>query len=251
MDNLNKRLLRIWEKPNFSSFFQKFVKKPSHLVKKGTVIFNEGDPLERLYFIEKGFVKLYRLSSEGRETIIYLHGPGNVLGVRALTSEDECARHFAEAITDLQINTLTRKEYFEIIEKNPEYLVDLLHIFINRLNYTEKKLEGFIITDTTARVAYFLADIVERFCKISNHIELPLPLTHQRIAEFVGSVRETVTLSIQRLEKEKVLKIENKGKIIILDFKKLKDYSQNKQSFSASKQSFSASKQSFSTNKKH
>lgn len=225
--NLEKRLQKIWEKPDFFSFAKKFSKKPPHLVKKGTVIFNEGDPLERLYFIHEGFVKLYRLSSEGRETTIYLFGPGNVLGVRALTSEDESARHIAEAITDLKISTLTRKEYFEILENQPEYLIDLLHIFINRLNYTEKKLEGFIITDTTARVAYFLADLAQRFCNTKNNkVELPLPLTHQRIAEFVGSVRETVTLALQKLEKERILKMENKGKIVILDFKKLKEYSE-------------------------
>lgn len=225
--NLEKRLQKIWEKPDFEIFAKKFSKKEPHLVKKGTVIFNEGDVLERLYFIHEGFVKLYRLSNEGRETTIYLYGPGNVLGIRALTSEDECARHFAEAITDLKINTIGRREYFEILKNQPEYLIDLLHIFINRLNYTEKKLEGFIITDTVARVAYFLTDLAQRFCNTRNSkVELPLPLTHQRIAEFVGSVRETVTVAVQKLEKENILKMENKGKIVILDFKKLKSYSE-------------------------
>lgn len=218
-----QRLLKIWDHPDFSKFFSEFVQKPSHLVKKGTVIFNHGDPLERLYFIKEGFVKLYRLSDQGRETTIYLYGPGSMLGVRALTSEDESARHFAEAITDLQINTITRREYFDIVSNHPEYLLDLLHIFIDRLNYTERKLEGFIITDTTARVAYFLYDCVIRFCKEEDDIELPLPLTHQRIAEFVGSFRETVTLSMNKLEKEGVLKFE-RGKVFILDLNKLKQY---------------------------
>ena len=218
-----QRLLKIWDHPDFSDFFSEFVQKPSHLVKKGTVIFNHGDTLERLYFIKEGFVKLYRLSDEGRETTIYLYGPGSMLGVRALTSEDESAKHFAEAITDLQINTITRREYFDIVSNHPEYLLDLLHILIDRLNYTERKLEGFIITDTTARVAYFLYDCVIRFCKEEDNIELPLPLTHQRIAEFVGSFRETVTLSMNKLEKEGILKFE-RGKVFILDLNKLRQY---------------------------
>lgn len=218
---LKDRLSKIWQPADFNSFFEKFVKKSAHLVKKGTIIFNEGDPLDRLYFIKKGFVKLYRLSEEGRESTIYLYGPGSILGVRALTSEDKSAKHFAEAITDLEINTIERNQYLEILAEEPQYILDLLHIFISRLNYTERKLEGFILTDTTARVAYFLSDCVKRFGeKKDGRIELPLALTHQRIAEFVGSFRETVTITIQGLEKEGVLSIK-KGKVIILNLDKL------------------------------
>ena len=226
-DKLDNRLQDIWQKPDFNLFFKTYSKSKSHLVKKGTVIFNEGDSLERLYFIKDGFVKLYRLSDQGRETTIYLYGPGNILGIRALTSKDECAKHYAEAITDLQIITLSRKDYMQILREHPEHIVDLLHVFINRLNYTERKLEGFIITDTTARVAYFLADCAERFGKVINgQYEIPLNLTHQRVAEFVGSFRETVTLALQKLEKDRVLK-NDRGKITILDIKKLKKYSEN------------------------
>lgn len=218
---LKIRLSKIWQSADFNSLFEKYVKKDGHLVKKGTIIFNEGDPLDRLYFIKKGFVKLYRLSEEGRESTIYLYGPGSVLGVRALTSEDKCAKHFAEAITDLEMNTIERSEYLEILAQEPQYILDLLHIFISRLNYTERKLEGFILTDTTARVAYFLSDCVARFGeKKDGGIELPLTLTHQRIAEFVGSFRETVTITIQGLEKEGILTIK-RGQVTILNLDKL------------------------------
>lgn len=219
--SLIERLNKIWQDANFNKFFQIFSKRPGINIKKGTILFNEGEPLHKIYFIKKGFVKLYRLSKEGRETTIYLYGPGQILGVRALTSEDECARHYAEGITDLEVSTMTRKEYFEALSQHPEYIVDLLHVFIDRLNYTERKLEGFIITDSTARVAYFLLDIARRFCNTSRKsFELPLTLTHQRIAEFVGSFRETVTLALNKLQKEGVLK-DNRGKITILDLNKL------------------------------
>lgn len=190
-------------------------------MKKNTIIFNEGDFLERLYFVKKGFVKLYRLSDNGRESTIYLYGPGSVLGVRAFISKDKCACHFAEALTDLEVMTITRSEYLEALAESPEYLVDFLHIFIDRLNHTERKLEGFILTDTTSRIAYFLYDCAIRFCKPNGKkVTLPIILTHQRIAEFIGSVRETVTVAVQRLEKDEILRIK-RGKVTILDLKKL------------------------------
>lgn len=223
-NRLTERLSKIWQQPDSTEFFEKYSQKSPFFVKKGTVIFNEGQPLDRIYFIKEGFVKLYRLSDGGRESTIYLHGPGQILGVRALTSEDECARHFAESITDLQIITMTRKEFIEAVSLHPEYLLDLLYVFIDRLNYTERKLEGFILTDTTARVAYFLADCARRFGNKKNGVvELPLDLTHQRIAEFVGSFRETVTVAVQKLEKDGIVDIK-RGKVKILDVNKLDKY---------------------------
>lgn len=223
---LRGRLAKIWEHPNFPTAFAKISRRSPHVIKKGTTIFNEGDPLERLYCIVDGFVKLYRLSEEGRDTTVYLLGPNSVLGLRSLLSPDECARHNAEAITDIKVITVSHKEYFEGLTQHPDMIIDLLHAFIERLNYTERKLEGFIFTDTTARVANFLADCADRFGKKKNgEIHLPIELTHQRIAEFVGSFRETVTVALQHLKNEGSITLE-RGKVVITNSKKLKLYAE-------------------------
>lgn len=222
---LQKRLQCIWKTTNFKAFLAHVHNHKLHQIKKGTLIFSEGDPLNRIYFIKEGFLKLYRSSEEGRDATSYLLGPNYMLGIRALTTKDECAKHNAEALTELTVITISHKEYFTILTKHPEFLVDLLHVFIDRLNYTERKLEGFMLTDATARVAYFLADCALRFCKEQKDpITLPLKLTHQLIADFVGSFRETVTLSLNKLEQEKII-MNKKGIITILNLKKLNNYS--------------------------
>lgn len=226
-NNLRTRIEHIWKTPDFASFFTQYVNRSPLRIKKGNIIFYEGDQPDRLYFIKKGFVKMYHMSEEGRDTIIYLYGPGSIMGVRALTSEDQQLRHNAEAITDAEIITIPRKEYIDLVIANPEYLIDLLHIFISRLNYTERKLEGFILTDATARVANFLADCALRFgIKEKGDITIPLPLTHQRIAEFVGSFRETVTGAVNKLEKDGIIHIE-KSTVRIKDLTKLRAYAQS------------------------
>ena len=221
---LRSRLEQIENPPDFTEIFTKHIKRLPHTIKKGTRIFSEGDPLGRLYLIKDGFVKIYRLSQEGRETTNYLLGPGYVLGVRALLAENECAKHNAEAITELQVITVSRKEYFDSVAAHPELLVDLASVILDRLTYTERKLEGFIFASTTARVANFFSDIAGRYGKKRNgKIILPLELTHQRIADFVGAFRETVTLALHNLEKEHIVQIE-RGKVTILNSKKLKEY---------------------------
>lgn len=223
-DQLKKRLEKIWQSADFTHFFKKFAKRSPLIIKKGNNIFYEGDVPDRLYFIKEGYVKLYHHSEEGKDTIAYLYGPGSILGIRALTSKDQRLKHNAKAITDVEIITLSRKDYIEILAEYPEFLIDLLHTFIARLNYTERKLEGFIAVDATSRVANFLISCAERFGKKQKEkTVIPIPLTHQLIADFVGSVRETVTLAMRKLEKEKILE-GKRGEIRIFDLKKLNHY---------------------------
>lgn len=225
---LSKRLASIWEKPNFLKFFENYSSRPVLKVKKGSLIFYEGDKPGKIFFIKSGFVKLFHSSESGKDAIIYLYGPNSVLGLRALTSQDELLQHSAEALTDTQVITLSREEYLKAMEEHPEYIVDLLHLFIDRLDYTERKLSGFILTDVTARVANFMINIANRFGeKSGTSVTIPLPLTHQRIAEFVGSFRETVTGSIQKLEKSGCIEFTGKT-LTIKNFKTLEGFIQER-----------------------
>lgn len=220
---LLNRLLNIWEPPDFASFFEK-TKRPLCVIKKGTLIFNEGDLLEKLYYIKEGFIKLYRLSREGRDETSYLLGPGYIVGLRALLAPDKFAKHNAETITDVKVITIPREEFFRHVLNDSSLLIDLLHAYIERLDYTEQRLVGFMFTDATARVAHFLYNFAQRFCNENDkEIILPVKLSHQRIAEFVGSFRETVTLSLNRLEQANIICI-NKGEITICDLEKLRRY---------------------------
>lgn len=225
---LQNRLSAIWKSPDFTSFFKKYSKRPPLKIKKGKSIFYEGDQPEKIYFIKEGFVKMHHISKEGKDTVIYLYGPGSILGIRALTSIERDLKHDAEAITDVKIITMSRIDYIDILARNPEHVIDLLHVFIERLNYTEQKLEGFITNDATSRVAAFLYNCLVRFGgKQKKEVMLPMPLTHQDIADFVGSFRETVTGAIQHLEKEKVLTYKRVG-ITILDTQKLQRFAKNR-----------------------
>lgn len=220
-DKLRIRLAKIWEPPDLSAFFKKYSNRPPRHIKKRTVLFNPGDPLQGVYFIEEGFIKLYEVSEEGKETIIYLTGPGNMLSLRAMISKEKTAHQYTEAITDVTLYTMTMQEFYAVLSEHPEHIVDLIHILIDRLNHAERRIEGFIAGDVTSRVASFLHDAAMRFGqKKGNAIFFPVGLTHQRIADFVGSYRETITIALNKLQKEKLIKL-SRGKISILDLERL------------------------------
>ena len=217
---LHVRLTRIWEPPDLFSFFTKYA-PPPRVFKKGTVLFVPGDPLNGVYFIKEGFIKLYEVSEDGKETVIYLTGPGNMLSLRALIAREQIAHQYTEAITDVKLYAITMQEFFAVLLAHPVHFVDLLHVLTDRLNHAERRVEEFIAGDVTVRVANFLYDTAMRFGQRNGKtVFFPVGLTHERIAEFIGSVRETVTISLHKLEKENLLKL-SRGKIIILDFERL------------------------------
>lgn len=218
---LKARLERIWEKPDLLSFFKTYSKRPPRRIRKGTVLFNPGDPLQGVYFIAEGFIKLYEVSEDGKETIIYLTGPGNMLSLRAIISKEKTAHQYTEAITDVIIYTITWLEVAEVFFDHPEHLIDIIHVLVDRLNHAERRVEGFIVGNVTSRVANFLYDAAIRFGqKNGKAVSFPVALTHQRISDFIGSSRETVTIALNRLQRENLIKM-GRGKITILDIDKL------------------------------
>lgn len=223
---LSARLHSLWREPNFFSFFEKYTNRPARKYKKGSALFYEGDIPNKIYFIKKGYVKLFRMSEKGRDAAIYLYGPGSILGVRAIVSKEGVFRYSTETLTDCEINSVSREEYLKILSENPEYIIDLMHMFIQRLNNAERKLEGFILTDAAARVASFLVDCAHRFGeKKGKSIVLSLSLTHQQIADFIGTFRETATIAINKLEHENIITIK-RGIVTIYNLKKLEEKTQ-------------------------
>lgn len=223
---LQKRLSELYKSADFFNFFEKFATRPPRKYKKDTTLFYEGDQTDKIYFIKSGYVRLYRVSKKGRDAVIYLYGPGSILGLRALTAKNRTLRHSADTMTACEISYILRDEYIKIISQNPEYIIDLMRMFIDRLENAETKLEGFILTDALSRIASFLYDCGKRFgIKENGFVVIPLPLTHQKIADFIGTFRETATIAINKLEDEKIISID-KGIITILKLRKLLEISQ-------------------------
>jgi CRP-like cAMP-binding protein len=222
MSPLRNRIDNFSQAPDFDSFFAGFVKKPPRKIKKGGTIFYQGDETNRLFYLKKGFVKLFQTAEDGHEPVVYLYGPKSILGLRALTSKDHTFWHTCEALTDCELIPVSAEEYKEALVSQPESIVDLLYLFIQRLNYTERRLYGFITAETTSRVAAFLYDCVLRFGEKKNgKVAIPIPLTHQLVAEFVGSARESVTIALNKLIKNGVI-AHTRGNISVLNLSKLK-----------------------------
>jgi CRP-like cAMP-binding protein len=179
-------------------------------VQKGKVFYRPEDVTEVLFIIKQGRVQLYRISAEGKKLVITTLGPGNLFGEMALVGE-QMHNTFAEAIEDCLICVMSRTDLERLILNKPQVALRVLDITGRRLHEAEERLEDMAFKGIPARLASLLLRVREE--QGSNEIK---GLTHQDLAEMVGTYRETATQVLNDLKNDGLIDIGRK-RIIILD----------------------------------
>lgn len=178
------------------------------LYAKGQIIIHEGDDLDRLYYVESGFVKMYSIREDGESQILTIYGPDEAFPLSALFDPDaKTASHYFEAVGELQLLYQSRSVLHEKINKNVQSLrVYIQYVVRNSRELTLRleMLETKNARDKVARILPYLLSKCGRELK-SGSWEIALRLTHADIAEMVGITRETASIQIKALEKEGVL----------------------------------------------
>ena len=180
---------------------------------KNTVLFTEGDDSDSLYVIVKGKIKISRTDENGKEVVLALLGPGDYLGEMAmLDAEPRSATAMTREPTDVMI--ITHDQFMRIFESNPVALA-VTKGLVRRLRAANRKIEGLALLDVYGRVARVLTDMSREEGEVWVVSER---LTHQDIANMVGSSREMVSIIMKELINGGYVSVNNK---IITIIKKL------------------------------
>jgi CRP/FNR family transcriptional regulator, cyclic AMP receptor protein len=173
------------------------------------VIFAPGMPSASIYFIDKGRVRLTRLSPDGRTVILALLGPGDLIGEAAW----ELGEHdsYAETLEEARIFRLSCESFETFIRQNPEFGLRLIQIIGVRLKQAQSRIEDLVFRQVPSRVARLLVSLAEHHGKVTpSGIRVEFPLTHQEIADMVGSSRVTVTQVLNKFRSSHWIGIESK-----------------------------------------
>lgn len=173
------------------------------------LIFAPGMPSESIYFIEQGRVRLTRLSPDGRTVILALLGPGDMIGEAAWESGEHDS--YGETLEDARIYQLSRESFENLVRQNPEFGLRLIQVIGFRLKQAQARIEDLVFRQVPSRVARLLVSLAEHHGKVTpNGIRVEFPLTHQEIADMVGSSRVTVTQVLNKFRSSHWIGIESK-----------------------------------------
>lgn len=189
--------------------------------KKGQVICFEGDISDRLYIISNGKIKVYKYSKDGNEQILYILSEGDFIGDLSLLKK-EGFKFNAEALEDVDVCTLSKNDFDDILKRNPEIALKILEIVHDRIVKLEDLIQSLNISDIETRIAKFLLGLVNEFgIEKKDEIELTLPLSREDMSNYIGVTRETISRKLSSMQKDGIIELVGNKKIIIKDKKNL------------------------------
>lgn len=177
-------------------------------VRRGKVFYRPEELGEVLFILKQGRVQLYRISPEGKKLVITTLEEGSLFGEMALLGQ-QMHSTFAEAITDCTICVMSRADLERLILQRPQVALRILEITGRRLRDAESRLEDLAFKGIPARLSSLLL-------RLAGDDDEIVGLTHQDLAEMVGTYRETATQVLNDLKSRGLIGIGRK-RITILD----------------------------------
>ena len=164
----------------------------------GETIFTFGSAARRVYLILRGRVRISRLSPDGRELTLAVIGPGEILGEVALLDGGERTAE-AAAQTEVRLIGLTRAQFHAAIAAHPENALRVIAALCQRLREADRLAEEMTFYGVKERLNSLIGRLTEK-----KQDTLLAKLTHQEIAEMIGTSRESVTRAMAELRKERI-----------------------------------------------
>ena len=183
-------------------------------VPRGGVLFREGERGDRLYVIVTGKMKLGRSSADGRENLVAVLGPGELLG--ELTVFDPGERNAtATAVANTELIGLGHEQLAGFLAEHPQVAKALLAALARRLRRTNDSLADLVFTDVPGRVAKALLDLARRFGRPTDDgVLVPHELTQEELAQLVGASRETVNKALADFATRGWIRLETRAVVL-------------------------------------
>ena len=177
---------------------------------KDDVIFHADESGDVFCLIREGQVKVTMISPEGKEIILSMLGPGDFFGEMALL-DDEPRSATVVATEPLEVVTIWRKDFLQILSENFSITKKVLGELSKRLRSASNRIESLATMDVYGRLARFFLDLAKDSGKPldNGYVAVTRP-THQAIANMIGTSRETVSRLIHDLMKQNLLLSEGK-----------------------------------------
>ncbi|NDP26910.1 MAG: Crp/Fnr family transcriptional regulator [Flavobacterium sp.] len=193
--------------------------KTSYNIKKGDPIFEEGDSVNGIFCITSGVCKLSKLSPNGKDQIIKLIKPGELLGQRSMIS-DEPANLSAVALEDMEVCFIPRSEVINMFDKNNQFSMNMMKTICGDLKDASEHMISISQKTVKERLAETLVYLSESFGK-NDDGSLRIQLSREELAGMIGTATESCIRLLSDFNKIGLIELIGK-KIVIKDLNKLK-----------------------------
>jgi CRP/FNR family transcriptional regulator, dissimilatory nitrate respiration regulator len=197
--------------------------------KKGETIFSEGDPGNGFYVVAEGVVKIYKVSSEGKEQILHIFGMGEPFGeVPVFTGQPFPAN--AEAISGSRLLFFPREDFVDLITGNPSLALNMLAVLSMRLRQFTVQIENLSLKEVPGRLASYLLYLADEQDKDDT---VSLNISKSQLASLLGTIPETLSRIFAKMTEMNLIAVSGR-KIDLLDRSELVKLAEHGKTLTAS-----------------
>ena len=193
--------------------------KTSYTIKKGEPIFEEGDSVNGIFCVKDGVCKLSKLSANGKDQIVKLVKPGELLGQRSLIS-DEPANLSAVALEDMEVCFIPKSEIMGFFNENNQFSMNVMKTICGDLKEADDHMVSMAQKSVKERLAETLLYLEDTFGKNEDGT-LHIQLSREELAGMIGTATESCIRLLSEMNKNGLIDLVGK-KIVIIDRSKLK-----------------------------
>jgi len=183
--------------------------------RKNQLIFLEEETGNYMYIVVAGKVKVTKTNRDGKESILAIHQTGDFFGEMALM-DGKTSPATVAAMEDCRIITIAREDFNRVIMCNEKVVRQIIQVLCGRLRQAWAQLQGLSYGSAESRIRAGLLQLARRHgVSDARGIIINLRITHQELAEMVGTARETVTRTLAALQKKGILLIEHRRLVLL------------------------------------
>lgn len=182
----------------------------------GELLHEAGEPMDAVTFITSGRVKVYRVSREGKQQTIVLLRAGDAFGEIGMV-DPRGQDLYVEALEETTVCRTTRDGFLRIASRDPALALRLAEAMGEKLQDARERIADFAFRDVRGRVANLILTFLERERRLvgdAGRDRLRVGLTHRELADLIGTRRESVTLALNALARDGLLRIEDQVLVV-------------------------------------
>lgn len=192
--------------------------KTSKIIKKGEILFEEGEHINGVFCIKDGICKVSKMSENGKNQIVNIIKRGDLIGERSLIS-DEVSNLNAVALHDMEVCFIPKSEIIKDLERNSNFTMDILKNMAATLKNADNLIVDMAQKSVKQRLAEALLNLQEKF-GVTEEDTIDINLSREDIANIIGTATESVIRLLSDLKKKKIIIFKGK-EISILEKKEL------------------------------
>lgn len=180
---------------------------PVRKFRRGQILIYEGDPIESIFMLVNGYVKVFNILPNGSQRTIMIYKSGDAFPLASFLSGEGVTRYFYECMTDIEVKSRPQAMFQQMIKGNLELGEELISYTYNLSQQFIERIETLSAQSSRDKLVSLLDYLARKTGeKTSDGIRLGVPLTAKEIADMCGLTRETASLQLIKLKKESVVK---------------------------------------------